>query len=82
MIKKAKQKGEKFTGQPRGEGAIMVDLLRRTGELDQAIKLAQQTLQKNIDEIIQTVLKFEIYLIKKKDAGCYTVRDAPKAQEH
>jgi tetratricopeptide (TPR) repeat protein len=97
LFMKAKMNGQKFTEQLGAEEAIMVDVLRRAGEFEKALEIAEEGLKKldensssfcksdntsdllkNPEEIIKTILKFQIELINKKDVGCYTVEDAVK----
>jgi len=95
LFMKAKEEGQKFAEQLGAEEAIIVDVLRRAGEFEKALEIAEEGLKKldensssfrksanpkdllrNPEEIIKTILKFQIELINKKDMGCYTVEDA------
>ncbi len=76
LFKKAIENGEKISEEPGGDEAILVDLLRRSGEFEEAFKICESTLEKKVSDIIKDVLIFQKFLIEKEDLDCYTIDDA------
>ncbi len=76
LFMRAKEKGEKIAEQLGADEAIIVDLLRRAGEFEKALKFAEEGLKNKPEKIIETTLNFQIKLINKRDTSCYTIDDA------
>ena len=58
---------------------IMVDILRRSGQWDEAINLANILLSQKLDPTIELVLTFEISQALQNDTQCYTIEEALEA---
>ena len=58
---------------------IMVDILRRSRQWDEAINLANILLSQKLDPTIELVLKFEISQASQNDTQCYTIAEALEA---
>lgn len=56
MLQKAKEKGQKFAENTGAEYALMVDLLRRSGQLDLALSTCEEGLKKKPKKIIANIL--------------------------
>lgn len=56
--------------------AIMVDLLRRSGQFEQALGMCDMGLEKNPEEVLKDIFRFQQKLISKSDVDCYKIADA------
>ena len=61
-----------------GPGVLMIDLLRRAGDFERAMKYCEIGLSKEEDEVIATIIRFEKKLVDSKDTGSYTIDDGMK----
>lgn len=71
LLKKATEEGQNFSDQKEEESLIMIDLLRRCGDFDEALKTCQEAIKDENDKMISDLLDFELELIKNKDQGCH-----------
>ena len=55
---------------------ICVDLMRRNGEFDDSLNLANEVLKKNPSDDFIKILKYQIALCEYKDSTVYTFEDA------
>ncbi|HON06538.1 MAG TPA: hypothetical protein PLW02_00390 [Verrucomicrobiota bacterium] len=78
MFKKAKEYTQSFAAEPLGEFILMIDLLRRSGEFEQAMKLCDEVFREKTEKIISDIVRFEKTLINKSDIACHTVAEATK----
>jgi hypothetical protein len=76
LFRKALSAGQTFADQLGAEDAMLVDLLRRSGQLEEAAKQIEMGLSKRPEEIIVQALKFERALIAGRDFGCHTIQEA------
>jgi len=76
MIEKGNHESNFITDQPGASEAITIDLMRRAGKFDDALKLAHETLTNDIEAIIEDIINFEIQLIESGDIGARTVSEA------
>jgi len=60
------------------EDAIMLDVLRRSGQFEKALKLSEKVLQREPTEIMKKIMNFHMALIDNQDMACYTIDDAAK----
>lgn len=75
LWEKALKKGQK-TVEEKGTGEIvMADVLRRAGEFDKAMEIANRGLWKFPAAYIRKMLKFERKLARNRDTGRYNVDD-------
>jgi hypothetical protein len=72
MLLIAQKHGQQMRTKPGEDIAILVDLLRRSGQLEQAEKVILSQ-RGTITEKINTILDYQLELIKKSDLGCHTV---------
>ena len=76
LLQKAKENDPDMLSNPKGSFyALMVDLLRRSGQFGLAMSECEQGLNDQPVEIIQNILKFQKTLIQGEDKGCYTMGD-------
>jgi len=75
FIEKARQCNQKFTSQDGVEVAIIVDLLRRSGQFELALKKCDDSLEKGQDDNISQILHFERALINKRDLLCHSMSE-------
>ena len=76
LLQKAVDSGQSFADDAGAEEAIMVDLLRRSGQFELALGMCEQGLNKEPEEIISNVLWFQKELIGRSDMACHSVREA------
>ena len=76
LLQKAIESGQKFADDAGAEEAIMVDLLRRSGQFQLALGMCEQGLSKEPEEIISSILLFQKKLISQSDIGCHMVTEA------
>ncbi len=75
LLQKAKETSQSFDRQTGGEEAIMVDLLRRSGQFEVAIKICDDGLKKGPKKIISDILQFQKILISKCDTTGHTIAE-------
>lgn len=76
LLQKAKEKGQEFAKEVGEEESIMVDLLRRSGQFELALKICEDGLKKKPGKTISDILQFQKKLISKSDTACHTVAEA------
>ena len=76
LWQEAKEKGQRFAEQAGAEEAIVVDLLRRAGLFELALKICEDGLKKSPDKTITNILQYQKRLINNADAGRHTVAEA------
>ncbi len=77
LIQKAKEGDQDITADQVGaEEALMVDLLRRSGQFDAASNTCKDGLSKNPEKIIEDILQLQSRLIQQKNVDSYTIEDA------
>lgn len=64
-----------------GSAAIKTDLLRRGGSFAEARAVAQAAIDATPDEVIETVLQYQLRLIDTQDQSCRTIDDAFQAMQ-
>lgn len=75
FFEKARQAQQSF-GAKGEEAVLMVDLLRRSNQMDKAQTLCGLELSVDRDERTKAILEFEAELIEKKDSKSHTVAEA------
>jgi hypothetical protein len=74
----AEEHGQQLTEQEGASTTILIDLLRRSGQLEQARQVIE-TRQGNISiDIISQILEFQKYLLGRNDTSCHTMSEAIK----
>ena len=78
MLRLAEKKDQKVTGHDHkwAEIPLLVDLLRRADEIQEARKAIPGEIEEIKGDIIYSILKFQHDLLEKKDTTCHTIGDA------
>lgn len=76
LLRQAQGRGQRFAEQEGGEEALMVDLARRSGQFDLALRICEEGLAKNADSVIKDVLQFQQTLISYQDTRDHVVKEA------
>jgi len=75
LFNKAKEHDQEFS---QSEGLLIADLLRRSGEFYLARDYCKEELEKETDETLLKIIKFEKMLIDNYDSACHTIDEALK----
>lgn len=76
LLVQAEDAGQRV-GEPAGGGkAILVDLLRRSGQMDRALGAIKSARASISDEVILGILAYQEKLVEKQDATCHTINEA------
>lgn len=75
LFEQARRNGIGFAESSGAEDAIMADLLIRSGDFEKVEALCNQSLNKEQEEFVEQILKFQLYLSRNKDAKCYTIEE-------
>ena len=75
-LRKINQAGQKTVGQADATHAIIVDLLRRAGRLQEAAEACREALEMPLEGILQAVIGYEQELIAGSDTACHNVEEA------
>lgn len=67
LLEMARQKGQWFADNAGTEEAVIVDLLRRSGQFEFAMQLCDERLARKPDTFISRIMKYQKHLIKKGD---------------
>jgi len=76
LINKANDKSYKIADQVGASKLITIDLMRRSGMFEPALKLAKNTNSDDIEEIIMKIIEYEITLIQLNDIDSHTISEA------
>lgn len=76
MFTVAEEVGQKLAKKRSDNTTIIVDLLRRSGQMEQAQKVILARRGKSKKSIIARILAYETALIEKNDVGCHTMAEA------
>lgn len=72
----AEEQGQQVSYQEEASTAILADLLRRSGQFEQARQVIEKRRGSISDDIIKRILDFETALIDKQDLSCHTIDEA------
>jgi hypothetical protein len=78
LFQRATDSGQKITPEASGEEVIVVDLLRRSGRLEDALARCQSDLAKHPEPKVRKILAYEYFLIRKRDIGRHRLDEAMK----
>ncbi len=78
MLITAEQHGQQIAEQNGVSTAILIDLLRRSGRMDDATKAIAKRRLWITEDIIIRILDFQADLVRKGDMRCYTISEAIK----
>ena len=76
MIESANAHSQNMGDQAGATEVLTIDLMRRAGMFEQALKLVEETKTKDIEEIILQIIAYEESLIESKDIDSHTVSEA------
>ena len=76
LLQKAKENGQTYAQDTLSEIVIMIDLLRRSCQFEEALRLCEDELKTKPEKTISGVLQFQRKLISKSDIACYNFGDA------
>lgn len=76
MLVRAEGSDQQITGQEGASTAILVDLLRRAGRMEEARKAIEKRRFGITEEVITRILDYQAALIEKGDTSCYTIAQA------
>ena len=80
MIESANAHAQNMGDQAGATEALTIDLMRRAGMFEKALKLVEETKTKDIEEIILQIIAYEESLIKTNDIDSHTVSEALEDQ--
>jgi hypothetical protein len=75
-LRKAEANGQSMGEQPGASTVILVDLLRRSDDLDEAAHVIEGTKGDISEEALLKILDYQTELIQAKDLGCHTIAEA------
>lgn len=76
MLTIAEEHGQQVAGQDGTSTAILVDLLRRSGRIDQARTVIAERRRQIAEDVIVSIMDFQSALIEKNDLSRYTIAEA------
>ena len=76
LFQEAKESGKKVYDDDWDDELIMVDLLRRSGQFEEALKICDAALKEEPDETVHAILIFQKELISMSDISSHTVAEA------
>jgi hypothetical protein len=78
-----REQNQQYNPDKDTEDAIMIDVLRRSGQFEEALSWSKKVLQRGPSETIVQIMEFQRDLINKNDLSCYTIEDAKaKSNKH
>ena len=80
MIESANAHSQKMGDQAGATEVLTIDLMRRAGMFEKALKLVEETKTKDIEEIILQIIAYEKSLIESKDINSHTISEALEDQ--
>jgi hypothetical protein len=80
LLRKARANDQVDEEPPGAAEALLVDLLRRSEQFEEAAETCNAGLLKSMDPVISDVLRFQRSLIDAKDVGSYTIEEALQAE--
>lgn len=72
--------GHSFNQQPGASEAIVTDCLRRAGRGTEALRVVEQALNQNYEDIIRKILTLQKVLIQRGDTGRHLIKEALEAK--
>lgn len=76
MLQRAEQAGQSVSRQEGAGSVLLVDLLRRSGQLDAALAVALERKDAVPPGTVRRLLLYQELLIRRGDTGCHTVDEA------
>ncbi len=81
LFRYAQEKNQEFSQSHVEENLILIDMMRRIGDFDTALKLCDQELQTDHPDTVWLLLDYEKVLIEKKDTACHNESEAEELGE-
>ena len=75
MLVTAESHGQSVAEEKGGSAAMLVDLLRRSGQADDARKVIAENRSGIEEDVIARILDFQAVLIEKGDVSCHTIAE-------
>jgi len=75
MLVIAEDDGKQLSKQKGTDTAILVDLLRRSGQIEQARKVIAARRGGINEDVIARILDFQATLLDKNDVSCHTIAE-------
>jgi hypothetical protein len=72
----ANEKGKRIMDQEGADTAILVDLVRRSGQIKKAKQVIAERKSKITEEIVIQILNYQSLLLDKDDVFCHTIDEA------
>lgn len=76
MLMLAEERGQQLVAQDGRSTAILIDLLRRSGQSEQARQIIAARRVKTNDEVLLQIIDFQVRLLDKNDVSCHTLEEA------
>jgi hypothetical protein len=76
LFRTAQEKNQEYSQSHVEENLILIDIMRRIGEFDAALKLCDEELQIDHPDTIWPLLEYEKILIEKQDISCRNESEA------
>lgn len=76
MLVKTEDHGQQVTNQNGASIALFVDLLRRSGQIEEARRVITEHRNEISEDIIIHILDFQSILMEKADLSCHTIAEA------
>lgn len=73
LLQQARKMGQRFARDETSEVLILVDLLRRTGQFQEALRMCEEGLENTTDEKFAAILQYQRQLITSSDTSCHTI---------
>ena len=80
MLALAQQHGQKVCSDARAHAAMLVDLLRRSGQAERAKQILATKPQGTDGDVIDLVMSYQGALIARNDVSCHTIAEAQEAK--
>jgi hypothetical protein len=80
LLDQVKEHGQQVSKQTGVTTTLRVDLLRRAGRFEEAMKVAEAWDAEDEGDAIDCILDFQCDLIEIRDRGCHTVAEAYEAE--
>lgn len=81
LLEKARENRIKYAKDKWTEITIMVDLLRRSGQFESALKVCEEGLKSRPEGIVSKILNFQKKLINDLDLSCHSVSEITTGNE-
>lgn len=81
LFQKAKEREQSFMRNKTDEKVLLVDLFRRSGQFEEALKICDDELKEeskeSVSKLLQLIFQFQKTLISNSDTGCHNMGEVP-----